>query len=120
MLEQSNTAEKIVQKQLDAYNQRNLADFLSLYTADIKIYNFGEEVPFIDGLQDLENIYNTVFEQSPNLHAVIKNRIVFDNKVIDQEEVSGRMGMDKVIVVVIYEVEYNLISKVTFIRKRPI
>ncbi|WP_431166084.1 hypothetical protein [Tenacibaculum halocynthiae] len=49
--------------------------------------------------------------------ATIANRIVYNNKVVDQEQVTGRSGADFLEVVVIYEVENNLISKVHFIRK---
>ncbi|WP_024768708.1 nuclear transport factor 2 family protein [Aquimarina macrocephali] len=110
--------EKIVQDQLDAYNDRNLPDFLSFYTADIKIYNFLESEPFIDNISKLKEVYQDVFENSPKLRATITNRIVFGNKVIDREQVTGRKGVGFNEVVVIYEIENDLISKVHFIRKR--
>lgn len=109
--------EKVVQDQLEAYNNRNLSDFLSFYTSDIEIYNFMETIPFIIGITQLETIYKDVFENSPSLKATIKNRIVFDNKVIDEEEVTGRKGINYLKVIAIYEVENSLIKKVSFIRK---
>ncbi|WP_435261006.1 nuclear transport factor 2 family protein [Tenacibaculum sp. nBUS_03] len=109
--------EKIVQNQLDAYNSRNLPDFLACYANDIKIYNFKEQIPYISGLKSLADAYKVVFDESPELCATIANRIVYDNKVIDQEQVTGRSGADFLEVVVIYEVENNLIVKVHFIRK---
>ena len=76
-----------------------------------------ETIPFIIGITQLETIYKDVFENSPSLKATIKNRIVFDNKVIDEEEVTGRKGIDYLKVIAIYEVENSLIKKVSFIRK---
>lgn len=90
--------------------------FVSCYAEDVEIYNFGETTAYIQGLENLKTVYADVFEQSPQLHATIKNRIVFDNKVIDEEHVTGRKGAELIKVVVIYEVEGNLIAKVSFIR----
>lgn len=109
--------EIIIQNQLNAYNRRNLEEFLSFYSEKIEIYNFNEEKPIIRGIQNLKEIYEDVFINSPNLKASIKNRIVFDNKVIDEEEIKGRKGIEYIKVIVIYEIDSNLIKKVTFIRK---
>lgn len=110
--------ETIVQNQLEAYNnQRDLTRLLSFYSNDITIYDYNETTPFIDGIEALKTVYFEVFEDSPKLNASIKNRIVFDNKIIE-EEVTGREGIDFVKVIVIYEIESNLIKKVTFIRER--
>ena len=108
--------EEIVQKQLEAYNNRSLSEFLKCYTQDVQIYNFKEELPYINGLESLAEVYQKAFKESPNLNATIANRIVYKNKVIDREQVTGRNGVDFIEVVVIYEVENNQISKVHFIR----
>lgn len=107
----------IVQNQLEAYNSRNLSKFLSFYTDDIVIYNYKENEPFISGTEKLKEVYDEVFNHSPELNATIENRIVFENKVIDYEKVTGRKGVDLIEVVVIYELKENLIYRVTFIRK---
>ncbi|WP_428743421.1 nuclear transport factor 2 family protein [Tenacibaculum sp.] len=108
--------EKIVQKQLDAYNNRSLSEFLKCYANDIQIYNFKEELPYIKGLESLAKVYEKVFNDSPDLCATIANRIVYNNKVIDKEQVTGRNGVDFIEVVVIYEIVNNLISEVHFIK----
>ena len=114
---QKMNSEVIVQKQLDAYNARNLSEFLSLYNHDIEIYNYRENEPFISGIEALREVYEDVFDHSPELNATIKNRIVFENKVIDFESVTGRKGVHLIEVIAIYEVKDNLIFRVTFIRK---
>ncbi len=118
MTNDKTTEEVIVQKQLDAYNQRDLDKFLSTYSNEIEIYNFQESKPFIAGIENLREVYSEIFNTSPNLNASIRNRIVFDNKVIDQEEVTGRTGIELLKVIAIYEVELDLILKVTFIREK--
>lgn len=109
--------EAIVQDQLEAYNSRDLSKFISFYSSDIEIYNFRDSKPFIHGKKDLEKVYKQVFDNSPQLKATIDNRIVFENKVIDYEKVTGRKGIDLIEVVAIYELKENLIYRVTFIRK---
>ena len=61
----------------------------------------------------MKNIYTTFFDQTPDLNCKISNRIIYGNKVIDEEllTVNGK----KINAVVIYEVENNKISKVTII-----
>ncbi len=110
--------EIVVQKQLEAYNNRDLDKFLSYYAQDIQLYNFEERAPFVNGIEDLKKIYSDVFDNSPNLNATIKNRMMFENKVIDEEVVTGRKGVEYNKVIVIYEVNLELIEKVTFIRKK--
>lgn len=90
---------------------------MATYSDDVKIYDFGDSVPKIVGKDGLKFIYEDVFESSPSLHAVIQSRIVFGNKVIDDEVVTGRKGVDRIRVVVVYEVEQGVISEVTFIRQ---
>ena len=110
--------EKIVQAQLEAYNKRDLNEFISCYSKDVEIYNFLESKPFLSGQFELSKNYEDVFNNSPKLNATILNRIVYDNKVIDHEQVTGRKGVDLIDVVVIYEMKDNLIDKVYFIRKK--
>ncbi len=109
--------EDIVQKQLDAYNSRNLEVFLACYTEDVEVYNFRESEPMIRGIEACKKIYANVFDSSPELKATIDNRIILGNKVVDHEKVTGMKGVDLIEVVAIYEVKDNLIYRVTFIRK---
>ena len=80
---QNMNPEVIVQDQLEAYNSRDLNQFLSYYSKDIEIYNYRENEPYISGIEKLKEVYEEVFDSSPELNATIDNRIVFENKVID-------------------------------------
>ncbi|AXT50539.1 hypothetical protein D1818_06730 [Aquimarina sp. BL5] len=105
--------EHVVQKQLDAYNTRNIEAFLATYADQVKVYNYPNELTY-KGKEKMKSIYAPFFDRTPDLHCEIKNRIVYGNKVIDEELVliNGR----EIKAVAIYEVENGKISKVTFVR----
>lgn len=105
--------EIIVQKQLDAYNARDIEAFLATYSSDITLYNFPNTLR-TDGVDAMRKGYGRYFESTPDLHAEIKNRIVIGNTVIDEEEVTANGNTFNA--VAIYEVENGKISKVTFVR----
>ncbi len=109
--------ETIVQNQLEAYNARDLDKFLSCFAPDIELFNFKEQTPFVQGMEKLRSVYKEVFDSSPKLHATLDNRMVFGDKIIDYEKVTGRKGIDFLEVIVIYEVANLLINRVTYIRK---
>lgn len=105
--------ELIVQKQLDAYNSRDLEGFLSTYSDSIKIYNYPGQLSS-SGLPEIRKDYAAFFQTTPDLHCEIKNRIVIGNKIIDHEYIT--MNGEKLNAVAIYEVWEGKIDKVTFIR----
>ncbi|WP_299607650.1 amidohydrolase family protein [uncultured Aquimarina sp.] len=107
------TPEQIVQRQVNAYNARNIDAFMDTYSDDIKIYNFPNELS-ISSKADMKKSFETMFEKVPNLYCEIKNRIVLGNKVVDREYV--RFGDRYSNVIAIYEVENGKIAKVTFLR----
>ncbi|MFD2098235.1 nuclear transport factor 2 family protein [Flagellimonas iocasae] len=102
----------IVQKQLDAYNARDIDAFMDTYADNIKLFDFPNKL-FIDGKVKMRERYSAYFKNTPDLHCDIKNRIVIGNKVIDEEYVTN--NGTKISAVAIYEVENGKIVKVTFI-----
>ncbi len=119
----SKTAQQIVQQQLDAYNDQDLEAFTVCYSETIVISDFpGNEANIkIKGIKELKTFYKDVFENSPQLQCHIANRIVFDNKVIDHEQIKGRKGTDGLLeVIAVYEIENELIERVMFIRKKTV
>lgn len=106
-------AEAIVQKQLDAYNKRDIDAFMATYSQDIKLYNYPNELR-TEGQEQMRKSYEQWFNRVPDLRAFIKKRIVIGNKVIDEEQVTANGQIFNA--VAIYEVENGLISKVTFIQ----
>lgn len=105
--------EIIVQKQLDAYNSRNIDAFVATYSDDAKVFDFPYEMRF-EGSQKMREGYAGFFEKTLDLHCEIKNRMVVGNKVIDEEYLT--INGQQISVVAIYEVENGKIAKVTFLR----
>lgn len=111
------TPEKIVQKNLDAYNALDIETFMACFHDEIKMYNYGLEKPSAQGLDEVRKIYQGLFDRSPKLHSDIINRIIYANKVIDHESITGRLGNETPIeMVLIYEVQDKKIIKITAIK----
>lgn len=102
----------LVQRQLNAYNFRNIDAFLEPYADDIEVYNYPDTL-LDTGKEKLRNIYSSVFETTPDLHCELMGRIVYGNVVIDKERVTFNGKI--VEAVVIYHIESNKIKRVYFI-----
>ncbi len=112
------TPEQVVQTNLDFYNNRDIEGFMKSFSPEIKFYNFQSDSATIEGLEQCRKVYQNLFDQSPKLHSKILKRIVFDNKVIDHESITGRKGSDDILeLVLIYEVKDEKIFRVTVLRK---
>lgn len=109
---QSNEA--IVEKQLAAYNSRDLDKYISMFSENVQLYNFPGEM-ILEGKELMRERYKIRFE-SQNLHAVVVNRTLLGDYIIDHEKVSGiRDGI--VEASIIYHISDGLIDKMWFIIK---
>ncbi|MDG5492157.1 nuclear transport factor 2 family protein [Psychroserpens sp. SPM9] len=106
-------AEAIVQRNLEAYNARDIDAFMKDYADDVKLYAYPNTLQ-TEGKEAMRKSYSDWFNRVPDLNAYIKKRIVIGNKVIDEEQVTANGQIFNA--VAIYEVENGLISKVTFIQ----
>lgn len=106
------TPEDIVQKQVDAYNRRDLDGFLATYSDTIELFNFPHTL-FLSGKPDLADRYRQRFTENPDLYAEIHDRLIFENTVVDHETASG-ITFGRKPCIAIYEVENGLIQRVTF------
>ncbi|GAB5399840.1 MAG: hypothetical protein Aureis2KO_14250 [Aureisphaera sp.] len=111
--EGSESPEIIVDKQLEAYNNRDIDAFMATYTDSVKLYSFPNEF-LSEGQEAMKGNYASFFERTPDLNCTVKNRIVIGNKVIDEEFLT--INGNNYAAIAIYEVENGLISKVTFIQ----
>jgi hypothetical protein len=105
--------EKLVQRQLEAYNAQNLAAFVATYADSIEIYQFPDKLR-MKGKAALEKSYGELFKNNPTNYAALLGRIVQGNTVIDQEKVTGR-GDKEVRATAIYQVQSGLIRRVWFV-----
>jgi hypothetical protein len=102
---------EVVQRQVEAYNARNLEAFAATYGETIQMVRLPTLEPAIKSKAELIEFYGTNRFMAPNLHAEVLNRIVFGNKVIDHERITG-LPNSPFECVVIYEVENDLIQRV--------
>ena len=102
------------QRQLEAYNARDLARFVAEYTEDVQVWRLPGTEPVLVGRAALAEHYRVHRFHLPALHAEVVNRMVFGNKVIDHERVSG-VQATTMEVAAIYEVTPAGISKVWFV-----
>lgn len=110
----SQTPEQLAQKQLDAYNARNIEAFLEPYSDSVEIYMFPGKL-MSKGKEAMRKDYGAMFQQVPNLHCTLVNRIVEGNTVIDHESVTG-FGPQPLKAIAIYTIQKGKISKVYFIQ----
>jgi imidazolonepropionase-like amidohydrolase len=102
----------LVQRQLNAYNYRDLEAFLEPYSEAVEIYNFPDQLQ-LKGKAAMRESYRAVFDASPQLHCELVNRMVLGDTVVDQERVTGLRGK-KLEAIAIYTIKDGKISRVTF------
>jgi hypothetical protein len=109
----SDSPEAVVQRQLDAYNARDLDALLATYAPDARQFELPAKL-LATGHAEMLPRFAARFEE-PDLHAHLLQRAVMGNIVIDHEEVSRNFpeGRGKFDLVVIYEVADGLIRSQT-------
>lgn len=110
---EASDVETIVQKNLEAYNARDIDAFMADYADDVKLYAYPNTLQ-TDGKEAMRKSYKDWFDRVPDLNGFVKKRIVIGNKVIDEEQVTANGKIFNA--VAIYEVENGKITKVTFIQ----
>ncbi len=103
-----------VQKQLEAYNARDIDDFMLWWADDCQYYEFLSRL-LASGAAEIRERHVARFKE-PNLHGTLVKRIAVANVVVDQETVTRTFpdGPGEVDVVAIYEVENGKIAKAWF------
>ena len=94
----------VVQRQLDAYNARDVEALVAIYADDARLYEHPDKL-VAQGTAALRARFSQRFAE-PNLHAALLNRIVSGNRVIDHERVTRTFpeGPGEIELVMIYEV----------------
>ncbi len=98
----------VVQRQLDAYNARDLPRFLAEYSEDIRVYRLPSAEPALVGKRAFGDFYATQRFNHAGLHADLMGRMAFGNKVIDHERISG-VREQPFELAVVYEIDRGLI-----------
>ena len=107
--------EAIVQSQLDAYNRHDLEGFLSHYSDDAVLVSYPDQITQT-GKIEMRARYEKRFA-TPNHHAEIVKRIVFERFIIDHERITAPPSKDVIEAIATYEVKNGKIVRVTFLTK---
>ena len=101
----------IVQRQLDAYNARDIDGLVAIYADDAGLYEYPDKL-LATGTAALRERFAARF-QEPNLHAALLHRIVAGALVIDHERVTRTFseGPGTIELVMIYEVKAGRITR---------
>jgi uncharacterized protein (TIGR02246 family) len=106
------TSSEVIDRQVAAYNRRDVQGFVACYAPDAKVVQADGSM-LASGRGQIGSVYGALFENSPNLCAEIRNRIEVGSVVIDEEYVTGLIlpGMPtEVHAAVVYRVADGLIQ----------
>jgi hypothetical protein len=107
--------EDAVDRQVRAYNERDLDGFLDCYAVSVVVED-GDGAVLMSSRDEMRERYGRLFEASPDLHAEILTRIRVGSYVIDEERVTGRPDGD-MHAVAVYRLDGDgLIDRVRFLR----
>jgi imidazolonepropionase-like amidohydrolase len=107
--------EALAQRQLNAYNSRDLEAFVSVFHPEVEVRDFPSGLLRLKGREAFANAYRSLFASAPSLYCHLLSRMVQGRMVIDQEEVTGIPGRPLVHATAIYETEGRLIRRVWFL-----
>ena len=111
---QYTSPEVVIQRQLDAYNAKDLDAWLSTYAPDAKQFELGGKL-LAEGHAQIRARTASRFAE-PNLYAQLIRREVFGDVVIDHEDVTRTFpeGPGRIELVCVYVVEGGLIQSASF------
>jgi hypothetical protein len=99
----------VVQRQLEAYNDRDMQRFLDQYSEAIQVFRPPAVIPAIVGKKAFGEFYATQRFNHAGLHAEVLNRMVLGNKNVDHERIQG-VRAQPFEAAVVYEVNNGLIE----------
>ena len=111
---QFTSAEIVVQRQLDAYNAKDIDAWLNTYAPDAKQFELGGKL-LAEGHAQIRTRTEQRFSE-PNLHVRLIRREVMGNVVIDYEDVMRTFpeGAGCIELVCVYVVEHGKIQSASF------
>jgi imidazolonepropionase-like amidohydrolase len=106
------TPSELVQRQVNAYNARNMEAFITTYSSDAKLFLY-PNLLLASGREEIRKRYELLFSGTQPLHTQILQRISAGRTVIDQERSTGLPDAKSSEGFVIYEVTDRLIRNET-------
>jgi hypothetical protein len=81
-------SEGVVQAQIDAFNARDVERYAACFASNASV-TWMDGSHLAEGSAQIREVYGSLFDASPDLHANVLNRMVVDDIVIDEEHLSG-------------------------------
>lgn len=113
------TPRVIANRQLAAYNARDLAGFMALFAEDAWLEDMPTGQRRATGKDAITEIYRARFGDNPKLSCRVHARMDLGDFAIDHETVTGLADGSEIKCIAIYEVRDALIRSVRFIRQAP-
>jgi len=113
-MQSSSSPAAVVQRQLDAYNAKDVPAWLSTYASDAQQFMLhGEQLA--NGHEELQARIVTRFAE-PDLHATLLARSVMDSFVVDHELITRNFpeGKGTIEMLCVYEVVNGFIQRASF------
>lgn len=109
--------ESLVQGQLEAYNRGDLESFCTHFHAEVVAVDLIGGETLCVGMKQFASRYERRFAAKPKLHCELRNRIVLESSVMDEEYVSGAAQLSGAVhAVAMYGFRDGLIDRVWFLR----
>jgi hypothetical protein len=107
--------EEVAQKQLDAYNARDIEAFMAMWADNAQVFEHPDKL-LASGAAEIRERHLGRFKE-PNLYGKLIKRMVVGDRVVDQEKVTRTFpeGVGEIDVIAIYEVQGGQIAKAWFI-----
>ncbi len=96
---------EVVKRHVEAFNRRDVDGFMETLAPGVIFWEYPADTVFA-GAPRVRAHYTELFgdEDATELHAEVRERIVKERFVIDEERVTGLPGEDEHVSVIIYEV----------------
>jgi len=104
----------IVDKQIEAYNKRDLEAFLDCYAENIEVLMFESNQMLTKGKEQLRQTMSESFASKTDSKTIVISRISHNKLIIEIEEITGHIEGQVITSVSIYEITENKISKLWF------
>lgn len=114
MLTAMNTPEVVVQRQLDAYNARDITAWLATYASDAEQFEL-HGARLAKGHAEMRARMEGRFGE-PDLHAHLLSRQVMGSVVVDHERITRNFpeGKGTIEMLCVYEVAHGVIIRASF------
>ena len=104
----------IIDKQLEAYNKRDLKSFINCYSDDIQVFMLESNKLLTQGKEQLIKTMEDSFNNKPDSRTMVGSRIYQNNLVVDLEKIKGYIEGKTITTIAIYEIKDDLIAKTWF------